>query len=449
MRKTLYVGLSAFILIILLLPYLLSVPPLKQVLIAKLESTTNANITIDTLRLNWLGPQTIKGIHLSNAQVNGQIDLVVLKTPFWKIASQPYSLQVTNGNFQVLEGGSPTGSIEQIQATVDGSLVQASGITTANGRQGSFSVQGTAVSADQFDLSFSSDQVPTPPIDTLLGFHGDLIGILGSSFSLNGSANNLANRGSVRINLDAVNARGSAQASFTPTYVTLDAPFAAIARLPPSILKKIAKQGLILKDPVALNISNDSFFLPRPFSLAKLRIGSGTLNLGRIAVPKPASFNSFSAFIKAPQLANPNQLDIWLTPADFAINEGLLQLARVDALIAQSIHLCGWGKINAINEHLNMILGVPSDTLAQTMLMSNAASDFVLQVPVTGTLKNPKFDTSSAAVQIAGSIATDQVQKVGGNFGAFGSLVGKTVSQAAQPEPTPPQRYRLPWLNNN
>ena len=44
MRKTIYAVLATLILILAFLPYLLSVPPFKQLLIAKFEAKTVAKI---------------------------------------------------------------------------------------------------------------------------------------------------------------------------------------------------------------------------------------------------------------------------------------------------------------------------------------------------------------------------------------------------------------------
>jgi hypothetical protein len=442
MRKELPIGLLVLLLVVLLFPYLLSVPPFKTFLVSKFEAKINAKIEINKLQLSWLGPQQIEGIHIVNQQLDGHLDAVVLKTPFWKIASQPYSFTVSNGNFQVR---SSKGSIEQIHAAVEQTNVQATGITTANGIKGSFIVQGTAVTAEQFDLAFSADSMPTDPFDCLLGFKGDLTAVLGSSFNIKGSLANHSNEGSFIANLSSVTAQASVQAIFTPTSVTLTAPFSANGPIPLSIRTELAKKGISLKDPVSIQVANDSFYMSRPFALDTLQISSASVNLGRIAVQKPAKFDSIATFLKMPQLSNPNQLDIWLTPADFSLQDGLVQLERVDFFLAQSLHLCCWGQMDLSKERLSMTLGIPADALAQTGLLSNIPSDYVLQVPVSGTFENPKFDTKTAALQIAGAFASDQVQKVGGGLSILGDLVGKTVNTITQPNPTPPQRYQLPW----
>ena len=441
MRKTIYAVLATLILILAFLPYLLSVPPFKQLLIAKFEAKTVAKIKIDTLRFSWLGPQLINGINISNEKLTGNIQQVVLKTPFWKVTDYPYPLSVTNGNFQVHD--SIAGSIEQINAVIDGSKVDASGVTSINNLAGNFAIQGTVTSPEQFNLTFRADQMPTDPIDCLLGAKGDLLTMLGSSFYLKGAIVNSADSGNLNINLSSQTAKAVVKATFTPTYLTLDIPLTATAPIPPSISKKLIKNGLLLKDPVSIYISNNSFFLPRPFSLSKLLVGAASIGLGRIVIPKPAGLKSLSTFLKTPKLADPNQLEICLTPADFSLNEGLLKLNRVDALLDRTTHLCAWGKINLISENLNMILGVPADTLSSTLILANPSADFVLQIPVSGTLNNPKFDTVTATAQIAASIAGGTVEKIGGKLGAIGGLVGKTVNRVVQPEATPPQKYPL------
>jgi hypothetical protein len=226
--------------------------------------------------------------------------------------------------------------------------------------------------------------------------------------------------------------------------VTLEAPLSLTMRAPPSVVKNLSKKGLYLKDPISLYVSNEGFSFPRPFNLSKLHVGSGTLAVQRVAVPKPSGVDNLSVFLKSPQLANSKNIEICLTPADFSLNAGLLTLGRVDALIEHSLHLCCWGKVNLITESINATLGVPGDTLSQTLLVVNAPSNFCLQVPISGSYENPKFDTATASVQLAGIIASNQAQKAGGNFGVFGDIVGQAISTVSQPETTPPQKYSIP-----
>ena len=443
MRKVLYIVLPVVVLIFAF-PYLLSLPPFKQILVNKIQNKINAKVKIDQLGFTWLGPQTFKGVHIANTDLNGSIEEIVLKTKFWKIGDQPYSLSVRNGQFNVLQGNTSLGSIQQIQANVEGSKVNATGVTAANGKSGSFSIQGTAIAADQFDLTFFADQMPTEPIDCLLGLNGDLIGMIGSSFNITGSAANSSNSGSLNAELTAITAKASIQTQFTPESITLDAPLSLSTLVPPSVVKQLAKKGLLVKDPISLYISNNSFIFPRPFNLKKLAIGAATLALQRVAVPRPDSMGNLALFLKTPQLGNTQNIDICLTPADFSLNNGVLTLGRVDALAEQSIHLCCWGKVNLITENINAILGVPSDTLSQTLLAISPPSDFCLQIPISGTYENPKFDTGTASVQLAGLVAAGQAQKAGGNFGVFGDIVGQAISQVSQPDTTPPQKYSIP-----
>ena len=451
MRKSVYIIILVAVLFALLFPYLLAIPPLKQILVAHLAQKTNSTIAIDRLRFSWLGPQVLQGITVSNPNMNGKIEQVVLKTPFWHLNSYPYPLALSGGSFQVHTPKLAAGSIDQIQAAIDQAKVDASGITSINGEEGSFSIQGMAISPTNFDLTFFAKQMPTDLIDWLIEANGNLTGMLGAFFNLDGTANRNSENGKLSASLSSPKTGLSVQANFTPKSLTLDAPLSVKFPLPPFLVDTFAKKGITFNDPIALYINPEGFSLPLPITLENFSIGNASISLGKITIPKPKSVDALSTFLKSQQLASSPKLEVWVAPFAFRFNvshsdQGLLHLNRVDALLANSLHLCSWGPINTLSDQLDLILGIPAETLEKTGLVSQLPSDYVLHVNVGGTLSNPQFDRSLATTKLAALVAAEHAQAAAGKLGPLAGLAGNVVNKIAQPEPTPePYKQPFPW----
>jgi hypothetical protein len=173
-----------------------------------------------------------------------------------------------------------------------------------------------------------------------------------------------------------------------------------------------------------------------------VKIVRGKLSVGRIRLQQADYLSGLSIFLKTNKL-DTDQVDVWLGRIDFSLENGRLDLARVDALFANSIHLCAWGQTDILRQTLDMILGVPADTLSKSFGIRNVSSKYVLQIPMTGTYQNPQLDTGSATAKIAAIVASGSVQKQGGVLGGVAGIINQAAQEKSPPpvSPYPP----FPW----
>ncbi|MCC6127622.1 MAG: hypothetical protein IT584_00260 [Chlamydiae bacterium] len=136
-------------------------------------------------------------------------------------------------------------------------------------------------------------------------------------------------------------------------------------------------------------------------------------------------------------------MDAWFTPFSFQIRNGAIQTGRLDALLSDSIHICSWGKVNLVSEKLHMYIGLPADTLNRSFQITGLSADYVLKIPLRGTISKPELDTGPAVAQIASMAATQKlpIPKVGKMFEA----ITKTVSQVKNDKDVPPANRPFPW----
>ncbi len=419
-------------------PYLASVPPFKQISLRIIEKKLDVKLNLEHLRLSWLGPQKGIGVKFKTDQLDGFFQEINANSPLWAIRKD---FTFTGGRIQVPQNQT---SLENIQARVEGSKIDATGITRAQKEIGKFSITGTATNQDEFKFAFDITKMPTAVVEWILQSKGLLQATLGSNFDLKGTASAINKTGKIMIDLSSPTASASIGAIINRDSITLQKAFMATLNLTPEMSLTLTnhKAAVTGEDPIFLNVSPENFYLPRPFSLEKLRIGKGNLSLGRIRLQNAEYLSDLSIFLKTRKL-DTDQVDAWFGRADFSFENGVLGLERVDALLANSIHLCGWGQTELIKQTLDMILGVPSDTLGKSFGIRSISSKYVLQIPLTGDYKEPQLDTISATAKIAAIVAAGRLQKQKGIIGGVAGI----INQAAQEKsPLPASPYPpFPW----
>lgn len=413
MRKYWILTFLAILLVLFAaMPYLFAIQPLKSIITKRVEKRIGGNVAIDRVRFSWKGPQKLEGVHISTAQINGVIEEVSSTVPFWQV-------------------GSFGDRIEQISG---------SGTTLTDGGKGNFSIDATRLPSNEISVTFSAAQMPTQAILTLLKVSQKLYPLIGPNFNAKGTALLQDNAGRLDLDLSSSKMQGSIKAKATPEAITLCAPFTLTFYLTPELTQGLTKGSLSVmsKTPTYLRIDPKGFFFPRSGALDKIRIEKGSLDLGR-SILEHANLSLLANLLRADSLTA-SQIDMWLTNTDFSLKKGVLTLGRIDALLADSIHLCAWGTANLTKEQLDMIFGIPADTLTKSLRLKNIPSTYVLQIPVTGPFATPNIDVSTATAKIAMLVAGNQAQKQGGVLGGVATILGK-----ASEEKSPPPKRPFPW----
>jgi hypothetical protein len=448
MRKKTFlwlIPLLAIVLLIVFFPALASTPIGKPVVVSALESRLKAKVSIEALRLSWFGPQVFEKISFSNPEVAGTVGEVRSAVPLWSLSELSDSFQLKNGEFSFPGYGG--GKLTQVNAQIEGSEVSAAGSTNLGGQ---LSLKGKIYSKEDFDIVVYLKSAPTGALDQVLQMNGLLYQALGPTLDLNATAVYNRGEGTLSVDLSSTNAQTSFQASLSENALTLKESATATLRLTPGLSEALMRDvnplfltSLESKTPVVLRVSPKNFSYPVPFSLDRLKVGSAMLDMGRVRARTGKSLQSLLSLLKSPKTGG--EINMWFTPVSFSVDNGVLSTGRMDALLADSIHICTWGDVDLLRDNLNMYLGLPAETIQNAFGIQNLPRNYVLKIPIRGSTKDPEIDTSAASSKIASMAAAQQIPKIGGTpgkiFGGFLDL----ITQPKEDEDVPPPNRPFPW----
>ena len=159
--------------------------------------------------------------------------------------------------------------------------------------------------------------------------------------------------------------------------------------------------------------------------------------MGQIHCTNGGSLSALISLFKNKFLFGTKEMTIWFSPLYFRLQNGLLQTSRMDALVADTIHICSWGNIDWIHDRLDMNLGLPADTLKSAFGIDPLPREYVLKIPISGSTQNPKLATGTALAKIAALLAAQKTPHKLSN----GILNIFTQSDADVPPPNHP----FPW----
>lgn len=439
-KKTLFIILGLLALLIAFFPLLLSTPVGSPIFTHLLSVKFRGQVSIEKTRLSWFGPQRFEHVTLTKPDLIASIDLLESTVPFWELSNFGSSFRLEDGNFLF-----PTyqqAQITHVQAKIEGQKLQAKGSTPGGGF---LAIQGTVVSKREFDITATIKEIPTIAVDKLLKLNGTLYKILGSTLSFNGTLTHKSQAGKLRFDFSSPNGTAALNGNINDDILTLNQPLKATIRLSDALSELLVKSELFTairaKNPISLLISSEGFSCPlNPFRFDQLQIQRGTLNLGQIQIDAGSSLHSLVQLFD--HKAFEKTTDIWFTPALFQLQNGRLQLSRVDALVSKSIHLCTWGDIDIKNDDLQMTLGLPGDTLERSFNIRNLSDSYVLKIPIRGSIKDPQFETKGAIAKIAILSTSKHIPTKGGKI--FGGIVN-AVTQAQDDGDAPPANRPFPW----
>ncbi len=439
MRKILIGLLIAICALLAFLPQFFSSTFGKPLFERALGKKFKATVAIGTLRLSWFGPQAFERTEFSSPDLNGSIENAFANVPLWHISEFGNGFTLENGFFSFPRYG--TLSIGPVNAQVAGQDVQAEGKASQGG---SFNINGKIYSKSDFDIAAKFHAMPSPPLDQLLNANGILSASLGPTFDLSMTALYNQGEGQLEADLSSPNSKAALRGQIVQDALLLKEPFTASLKFSQDLSQAIDRRVLEAKNPITLRIETAGASIPlNPFSLERLEIGQATLDLGRLVCTGLHPLISLFALLNKAPIASSTAL-IWFTPVEFAVNKGTLQMGRIDALIANSVHLCGWGNAKLSSGKLDMRLGIPADTLEQSLGISSLSRNYVLQVPVYGTVQDPKLDTGPAAAKIAALVAGKQISKLSKKTGVLGGLFNQ-MPLSQEDKDVPPPKRPFPW----
>jgi len=370
------------VLLIALIPTIASTSLGKPFFTRWLESKSHGKVEIGKLSLSWLGPQKFKDIQWSRDGVVAVAPELQIKAPFWSF-SGPFLLE--NGSISYKNG-----KIENIESKLEGNDFSLTGVSA----DGHIDLKGEVISEKKFNIGVEVKNFPTIVIDH------DFSKIVGPTLDLQGRVTEKL----VNLDIHSLNFETTLLANWTNEGLTLDQPLRAAIKLTPHLSEMMLKNtnpllitGLYAEKPLILNLSNQNFLLPLPYSLKKLS-ARGILEVGEVFCRNGKTLASIASLI---DIKISSMMRVWCTPISFQIIDGIMKTTRMDALVSDHIHVCTWGEIDLINDQIKMELGLNRDTLEKYFGLKNLPINFVIPIPIRGTTSNPQINGKKALSQIA------------------------------------------------
>lgn len=252
--------------------------------------------------------------------------------------------------------------------------------------------------------------------------------------------------GPLFIEVNGQNGRFIVDANIAQGIMTLNQDLKAQLTVTPQLGEYVLKDlipvlsGMLsAEQPINLTISKEGFAIPlQNPSSTNIAIQRAVLDMGKV------HFSGESQIAKVLDLLTPatsNQL-VWLTPAHFSLNQGLLKLERVDMLISDRYPLAAWGDVNFGKERVNMVIALAGAAISKAFNVPAISNSYLLQLPLTGKLSNPSIDRSRAIARISALVAQSQGGPQGLVIGTFLDIASGGLTENAVPSPT---TNPLPW----
>lgn len=445
MRKWL-IALIIFIVVLLiaLFPKLASTSLGKPIFVKAFEAEIHGKVEIGSLQLSWLGPQRFQQLTFANPNIEGSVEELQQNVPLWSI-TRVRAFLLKNGSFSFPSYGD--GTIDQVNGQIEGADFQLTGVTHQESASGHIAMNGKIFAKDHFEVQGDVTSFPVAALDQIFDAKNLLFQILGPHLNLKGSASMNHTVGSIDLDIAASNLTTAIHANFVENGMTLREPVSADLQLTPALsewlmsdINPLFLTGVEGHNPVHMHVDSQGFFYPIPYAPQKLQ-GNGSLDMGKILCRNGKSLASIISLLKLNPLSKTREMNVWFTPLVFQVENGVVHTDRMDALVADSIHVCTWGYIDLVKDKVHINLGIPADTLQKTFKIKNLSDSFVLKVPIRGSTKEPDMDKGPAAAKIAAMIAASQIPK---KNGVFGSLVN-AFTQSKEDKDIPPAKHPFPW----
>lgn len=273
-----------------------------------------------------------------------------------------------------------------------------------------------------------------------------LLALFGDSFDVNASCQLQNLTGPVRASVKGMEGSIQLEGQVKEGVLTLTHPLEGVVKVTPLFTQTFLAKNVSLlshvigaENPITFTIEPSQFSCPLiPFQLEQMRIGKGSLNLGKLRFSNEGELSSLLNLIYP--ISKP-YLTIWFTPIYFELDRGILSLRRFDMLVAQAYTLANWGTVNLSTHQADFVLGLSAQALHYAFGIQGLDKNYILPVPVRSAKGKVEFDRNKVATRISSLVAQAQ----GGAKGKLlGNILDLALSDKGEPYP-PPTTQPFPW----
>lgn len=333
------------------------------------------------------------------------------------------------------------------------------------GFQGTMDISGTAddlfTSDGRFNLeSLSLDlKVKASQLETFAFCHifcpfpnmaEKVEALLGNPLNADIEANIVNMNGPVKAILTGTAGKASLDGLVSNGIFTLKKAFTAEVQASPKlgkyVLRDIAPLFAALESssqPITFVIDAENFKFPmKQFDLKNIEIGLCTIAMGKMLFRNEGEIKTVLGLLGN----NTNKLvPAWVTPLYVHMNNGKITLERVDMLLGNLYPIAAWGIVDLDKDKVAMVIGISGTALKNALGVSSVDANYMLQIPLKGTLDNVKIDKKKAAARIS-SLALQGQGTKGAVLGTILDIASGGLSESKVP---PPTTNPLPWASSN
>ena len=333
------------------------------------------------------------------------------------------------------------------------SAQKSSGVFVQGSCTNAWNMSGLTPSEMVLTTDFSAQSLPCSLLDLFANTKRKSIQTLfGPSLSVQGKISAYKmQEGSGRFELESEQASAHIDTSIKNGVLSLNSPATLQFTISEKVGKKLLKPSLFStrihsETPITIRIEPEGASARlSPFSLASITLPRIAINPGKFSIKNTGLLKTILALLRQEKMAARETMDFWSTPIFLSMRSGVLTCSRMDALIADTIHVGAWGEADLIGDSLNFIVMLPVQTLKAINLPMIVNPERGLQIPVTGTLSNPNVNTTVLTAKIAGSKLTSK-KKRSNKLNMIGEVLQAAASLAETSQPVPPPTTTpFPW----
>lgn len=197
-----------------------------------------------------------------------------------------------------------------------------------------------------------------------------------------------------------------------------------------------AASAISSKEPIEFLVEPKGFSLPLTTTDYRLiQIPHASLHLGKMELDAESPWGTILTLLASDRDKSP--IEVWFTPLQLSLQEGIVRLSRMDALINNRYPVALWGKVDLIKDRVRMTMALSAAALKEAYDLN--LPNYMLQIPFTGSIRHPTIDTAKATTRITALVAQSHGSDEGALIGGILDLLGGSG------ESIPPPPQDIPW----
>jgi hypothetical protein len=256
--------------------------------------------------------------------------------------------------------------------------------------------------------------------------------------------------GPLNINLRGNNGHLALNGEINNTILTLYKDLIAEVTISQKLSKSILQDLLPFmssaigaEKPVKIVIPAKGFSLPLiQLNLKDLAIPQAMIDLGKVSFSNEGQLGQILSLLQSTLPSSSEPLNVWFTPLYLSMVDGSARLARMDMLVTGHYPMAIWGKVNFVNEKVGLNIGLSAKTLSYAFDIKGLNENYMMVLPLTGTLTNTSIDKGKALAKISALVAQSQGGTKGLLLGGVLGIIGGGLDEDKIPAPT---TSPLPW----